>query len=124
MIIPRTGATTINMAIFKTPEYITALNPFPATAAPTSPPTRVWDELEGRPHHHVRRFQIMAALTAAVIRVRVTISVFITPFPIVVATFNGNIRNARKLKVAARVTAASGERTFVETTVAIELAES
>jgi hypothetical protein len=54
----------------------------------------------------------------------VTISVSITPDPIVFATFNGKIRKATKLKVAARVTAAKGESTFVDTTVAIELAES
>jgi len=47
-----------------------------------------------------------------------------TPLPIVVATLRGKIRKARKLNVAARPTAAIGERTFVETTVAIELAES
>ena len=47
-----------------------------------------------------------------------------TPFPMVVATFRGKIRNATKLKNAAIPTAAKGERTFVETTVAIELAES
>jgi hypothetical protein len=47
-----------------------------------------------------------------------------TPLPIVVATLSGKIRKARKLNVAASPTAASGERTFVETTVAIELAES
>ena len=47
-----------------------------------------------------------------------------TPLPIVVATFRGKTRNARKLKVAASPTAANGDKTFVETTVAIELAES
>ena len=47
-----------------------------------------------------------------------------TPVPIVVATLQGKIRHARKLNVAARTTAESGERTFVETTVAIEFAES
>jgi hypothetical protein len=35
-----------------------------------------------------------------------------------------NTRNATKLKKAAIQTAAKGERTFVETTVAIEFAES
>ena len=42
----------------------------------------------------------------------------------VVATLSGNTVNAIKLKKAAIETAASGESTFVETTVAIEFAES
>jgi len=122
--IPRTGAITINKTIFSTPEYITELNPLLATAAPTRPPTRVCDELDGRPHHHVIRFQIIAAVTAAAIKFSVTISGSITPLPIVVATLSGKIRNARKLKIAARNTADIGERTFVDTIVAIEFAES
>jgi hypothetical protein len=36
----------------------------------------------------------------------------------------GKKKKAIKLKNAARVTATTGERTFVETTIAIELAES
>jgi hypothetical protein len=47
-----------------------------------------------------------------------------TPVPIVFATFRGKITKAIKLKNDAITTAASGERTFVETTVAIEFAES
>jgi predicted secreted protein len=66
----------------------------------------------------------MAAVTAAAIKFKVIISGLMTPLPIVVATLSGKIRKARKLNVAASPTAASGERTFVETTVAIELAES
>jgi hypothetical protein len=41
-----------------------------------------------------------------------------------VATFRGKIRNATKLKNDAIATAATGDRTLVETTVAIEFAES
>src|SRR5699024_8891391 len=37
-----------------------ALLLLPARAAPTKPPTRAWLELEGRPHHHVIRFQMHA----------------------------------------------------------------
>jgi hypothetical protein len=70
------------------------------------------------------RFQIIAAVTAAAIKFSVKISGFIIPLPIVVATLSGKIRNARKLKVAARNTADIGDRTFVDTTVAIEFAES
>jgi len=122
--IPRTGAMIIKTPIFKTPAKITDPNPLPAIAAPTNPPTSVWDELEGSHHHHVIRFHTIAAVTAAAIKFRVTISASITPFPIVLATERGKTRKATKLNVAARATAESGERTFVETTVAIELAES
>lgn len=66
----------------------------------------------------------MAADMAAAIKVRVTISVLMTFPPIVLATLRGKIKNATKLKVAASPTAAIGDRTFVETTVAIEFAES
>jgi hypothetical protein len=42
----------------------------------------------------------------------------------VLATLRGKTRNATKLNVAASPTAAIGDKTFVETTVAIEFAES
>jgi hypothetical protein len=84
----------------------------------------VCDELDGRPKYHVIRFQMIAAIIAAASKFRVMISGFITPLPIVVATLSGKIRNATKLNVAASPTAATGDRTFVETTVAIEFAES
>jgi hypothetical protein len=60
----------MKITILITPEYITAPNPYPATAAPTNPPTRVCDELDGKPIHHVTRFQIIAANTAAAIKFR------------------------------------------------------
>jgi hypothetical protein len=47
-----------------------------------------------------------------------------TPLNRVVATLNGKITNAMKLKNAAIETAAIGESTFVETMQAMELAES
>ena len=122
--IPRTGATTIKTAILITPAKRMELTPLFAMAAPTNPPTSACDELEGNPHHHVSRFHIIAADTAENIKVRLIISGLITPLPMVVATLRGKTRNATKLKVAARPTAANGERTFVDTTVAIELAES
>ncbi len=80
-----------------------------------------WREVHS---HHVIRFHVIAATSAAAITVRLITSGLITPFPIVVATLSGKIRNAIKLKKAAITTAAKGERTFVETTVAIEFAES
>src|SRR5665213_2229860 len=51
-------------------------------------------------------------------------SCFISPLPIVPATAVPNRNAAAKLKNAAQITACPGERTRVETTVAIELAAS
>ena len=122
--IPSTGATTMKMTILITPPITTELQPELATADPTSPPTSVCDELEGSPSHQVARFHAIAAISADAITVRLITSGSTTPFPIVVATFRGNIRKAIKLKNAAIPTAATGESTFVDTIVAIELAES
>ena len=96
--IPSNGAITINTTIFKTPAMITELHPELATAAPTNPPTRVCEELEGSPNHHVIRFHVIAAISAEAITVRFITSGLITPFPIVWATFNGKMTNAIKLK--------------------------
>jgi hypothetical protein len=54
----------------------------------------------------------------------VTILGSIVPFPMVEATFTPKTNAAMKLKKAAHNTAVRGDRTLVETTVAIELAES
>src|SRR5687768_8275649 len=35
-----------------------------ARAAPHNPPTNAWLELEGRPNHQVRRFQMIAPINA------------------------------------------------------------
>ncbi len=124
MTMPRSGATTMKMIILKTPENITEPVPELTIAAPTSPPTSVCEELDGSPHHHVIRFQTMAATRAAAITLRFITSGSTTPFPIVVATLRGKMVKAIKLKVAARRTAEKGDSTFVETTVAIAFAES
>ena len=114
----------INRTILRTPLKITVSKPELATAAPIKPPTRVCEELDGKPHHQVRRFQVIAAIRAAPITLRLITSGSTTPFAIVEETLRWKTRNAIKLKNAAIETAASGERTFVETTHAIELAES
>jgi hypothetical protein len=77
--IPRIGATTINITILITPAYTTEFQPELATAAPTSPPTRVWEELEGSPSHHVARFHVIAAMIAEAITVRLITLGFTTP---------------------------------------------
>ena len=114
----------MNATILTTPPITIELIPELAVAAPTSPPTRVCDELDGNPHHQVIKFHPMAAISAAAITVRFITSVLTTPLPMVVATFKGKIRKATKLKVDANITAEKGDNTFVETTVAMELAES
>jgi len=122
--IPRKGAITIKATILITPDITTDLTPELTMAEPTSPPTRVCEELDGKPNHQVIRFHVIAATSAAAITVRLIISGSITPFPIVVATLKGNTVNAIKLKKAAIATAANGDSTFVDTTVAMEFAES
>lgn len=122
--MPSNGAITINATILTTPDITTEEIPELAMAAPVRPPTNVCEELEGKPHHQVNRFHIIAAVRAEAITVRLITSGLTTPFPIVVATFNGNTTNAIKLKKAARITADKGDKTLVETIVAIELAES
>ena len=122
--IPMRGAITMNAIILVMPLIMIELKPAFAHAAPARPPTRVWEELEGSPNRHVIRFHVIAAERAAAMTVRLMTSGLTTPLPMVVATFNGKITNATKLKKAAKATAVNGERTFVETTVAIEFAES
>ena len=114
----------MNETILTTPATTIELIPELAVAAPTNPPTRVCDELDGNPHHHVAKFHPIAATSAAAITVRFITSELITPVPMVVATLRGKIRKATKLKVAANKTAEKGDNTFVDTIVAIELAES
>ncbi len=46
---PMSGARTMNTAIFDSPSDSTAENPDLATAAPTIPPTRAWDDELGSP---------------------------------------------------------------------------
>src|SRR5919206_1130798 len=43
----------------------TPFDPDWTSAAPTRPPIRACDELDGRPNHHVRRFQAIAPTSAA-----------------------------------------------------------
>jgi hypothetical protein len=123
-INPIRGAMKMNDIILMTPENITDFKPFPAIAAPINPPTRVWDELEGKPHHQVSKFQIIAAINAPPRTFRLIIEGSTTPLPIVCATFIGKTRKETNLKAAAIKTAAMGLKACVETTVAIELAES
>jgi hypothetical protein len=67
--IPSIGAIKMNAIILINPGKIIVLIPECVTAAPTNPPTRVWEELDGSPIHHVIRFQVIAATRAEAITV-------------------------------------------------------
>src|SRR5262245_49322883 len=92
-------------------------------AAPQRPPINAWLELEGRPNHHVIRFQMMAPRRAEIRTWDVTIVVSTRPDAIVFATAVPTRAPVRSIVAASR-TAWRGVRTLVETTVAIELAVS
>ena len=92
-------------------------------AAPHSPPTSEWLELDGSPSHHVNSPQMMALSRAPKTVAMVTKWVSTRPLPIVVATAVP-IRAPRRLNTAAQAMAQRGVSTLVETTVAMALAVS
>ena len=101
------------------------LGPALTMAAPTKPPMSAWEELVGRPDHQVNRFQTMAPEQPGEDhdrrrRRRVDRCPCRWCWPPAVP----KTRKATKLKKAAQTTAWRGERTRVETTVAMELAAS
>ena len=67
---------------------------------------------------------MMAPSRPLSVTVASTMEMSIIPFPIVFATAVPNRNTAMKLNAAAQMTANPGERTRVDTTVAIELAAS
>src|SRR5258708_26612009 len=93
-------------------------------AAPARPPMSAWEDEVGRPPHQVRRSQIMAPASAAMITYCVTCLGSTRPLLMVLATARPIPNAARKLNTAAHTTAHRGESTRVETTVAMLLAAS
>src|SRR6267154_2915198 len=85
---------------------------------------RACDEDEGSPAYQVMRFQAMAPSRPARMTVASTTAMSTRPLPIVFATAVPNTKNATKLKTPAHTTAADGDSTRVDTTVAIEFAAS
>src|SRR5688572_29036969 len=87
---PRTGEVSIGITTFgQRPVLHFRPDQSPcavATAAPQSPPMRAWLELEGRPSHHVIRFQTIAPRSAQKIVGMVITLGSTMPFPIVEAT--------------------------------------
>ena|SRR5437773_11560761 len=82
------------------------------------------EEEEGIPKYHVRTFHTIAPRRPPRTTSELTTETSISPFPIVFATAVPKENAATKLKKAAQKTAWNGERTRVDTTVAIEFAES
>src|SRR5712692_7288659 len=101
-----------------------ARTPTRATAAPAYPPMSACEEEEGIPTYQVMRFHVIAPIKPPRMTLELTTSMSINPFPIVLATAVPNVNAATKLKKAAQKKAIKGVRTRVDTTVAIELAES
>ena len=122
--MPMSGERKMNTIVLFHPPGMMATNPALATAAPAYPPTSACDELVGSPDHHVMRSQIIAPSSPPKITENVTILMSIMPEPTVLATAVPKVKAATKLKNAAQMTALPGDRTRVETTVAIEFAAS
>ena len=95
-----------------------------AMAAPAMPATSAWEELVGNARSQVMMFQMMAPKRPAKTTKTSTWTVSIRPVPMVLATVVPKMKAATKLKKAAQATATVGERTRVETMVAMELAAS
>src|SRR5262249_12403173 len=121
---PMSGERKMKMIVLVQPLGTMAANPAFATAAPAYPPTSACDELVGRPKYQVMRSQMIAPARPPKITEKVTMLMSIMPAPTVRATAVPNVNAATKLKNAAQMTALPGERTRVDTTVAIELAAS
>src|SRR5712691_6868593 len=115
----RAGRTTL----WARPCQSTPFSPDWASAAPTRPPMRACEELEGRPNHQVSRFQAIAPSSAArtvrvLIRSEATMSL-----PTVFAT--AVVTNApARFAADATSTAIRGVSARVETDVATALAVS
>src|SRR5690348_12886660 len=106
-----------------TPCHSTPLSPDWTSAAPINPPINACDEDDGRPSHHVSRFQAIAPTTAARTVFGVASPDSITPLPTVFATAVVTNAPARFATAAIR-TARRGDSARVETDVATAFAVS
>src|SRR5512145_3493953 len=123
--MPSSGARKMKEIVANhLPGKTSALKPALEIAAPPSPPIRACDDDEGIPPHQVMRFQVIAPTSAPSITDESTIAGLTIPLAIVFATAVVKTNAAMKLKNAAQATAKLGERTRVDTTVAIEFAAS
>ncbi len=124
---PTTGEISIGLTSFgQSPVlHLSASHPAEevATAAPQSPPTSAWLELDGRPNHQVNRFQMMAPSSAAS-TVPVVTTLGSTKSLLMDLATATPVSAPNKLVQAASRIALRGVSTLVETTVAIALAVS
>src|SRR5437016_2425090 len=117
---PMRGESKMKTPILRKPSPSSDAQPAFATAAPAIPPTKACEDDVGRPAHQVMRSHPMAPIRPAKTTDCDSTFCVTTPLAIVDATFVPNTRNAMKLKNAAHATARRGDKTRVETTVAIE----
>ncbi len=106
------------------PSIWMAENPNPINAAPTKPPIRAWDELEGMPNHQVIMFQMIAESKAAIAVGTVTASSLTTSVPMVVATATPNRNGPMKFVSADMERAVRGDMALEAMVVATTLALS
>src|SRR5208337_995277 len=126
-IKPMIGERTMKSATVPTVFHRIAAKPAAEIPAPTSPPIRAWEDDVGRPKNQVMMFHAIAPTSAPSTIYGTTAretTLSSTIVLMVFATATPNPKAAAKLKKAANTTAFLGERTFVETTVDMELAES
>src|SRR6195952_2888396 len=119
---PTTGDSTIASSALDNPLQTAADSPALARPAPSSPPIKAWELLEGMPSAQVTRFQTMAPIKAPKITRSSMMVGSMIPVPMVLATWRPNTAKATKLKNAAQNTAYCGRSTRVETVVATEWA--
>src|SRR4051794_34578604 len=116
-IMPITGSVNFGLRT-NTPK------PARAMPAPARPPIKACDEELGNPSHQVIRFQVMAPMSAARITYAEACLGSMMPLAIALATAVPKKNAAAKLKNAAQTTASLGDKTLVDTTVAMLLAAS
>ena len=115
------GATSAGIITLETrPLQITPSDPAAASTAPTTPPTRACEELDGSRTSHVTRFQMIPPARPASTTASVTTAASTMPFAMVAATVSD--RNApTMLSTAASMTACLGLRARVAMDGAIAL---
>src|SRR5215211_6203996 len=118
------GATTAGISTFpRSPFPRIASGPAAANAAPTTPPIRACDELDGSPKYQVTRFHEIAPIRPAKTTVGV-IAPELTTSEATVAATASEMNAPAKLSAAAYVTARRGAIARVEIEVATTFAVS
>jgi hypothetical protein len=98
--------------------------PSATATAPTSPPIRAWEVLEGKPKYQVNRFHKIALVRAAMITALLIAAGSTTSLPIVVATATPKRKGPAKWAAALMSSAIRGETARDEIIVATMLLAS